>query len=149
MEPRFSTKQLRMAALASVFFVILALGGLALIGDLFNLTTSDAASAVVNSVALWMGVVGILVLGFGLFFVAAEMSVPKASADVAAATPKRVSFRKAAGGAAAALVVGMVLVAMSGVVAWQSSDTGSDRTNNEGRTRDTAGRDRTTTTAVN
>ncbi len=161
MEPRFSSKELLTVALVCAGFITLAIIGLGVVGNVFNISSAaGGAGAVANSVGIWMALVGVLVIGFGLFFTATELTVPKkissggeeveTSGLPTGAVKEIAEALKSLKGAAAVLFVGLVLVAMSGVVAWQTAEAGNDNTTtSEGRTRDTNARDRTGTTNSN
>lgn len=162
MEPRFSNKELLTVALVCAGFVILTIVGLALVGNFFNVSSAAGGTgAVAHSVGVWMALVGVLVIGFGLFFTATELVVPRKVSsyeeggvkglDLPTGVVKEIAEAlKSLKGAAAVLFVGLVLVAMSGVVAWQTAEAGSENTTtSEGRTRDTNARDRTATTNSN
>jgi hypothetical protein len=152
MEPRFTNAELWRVALACVGFVALAIAGLMATGNMFNISTAAGGTgAVANSVGVWMALVGVVVVGFGLFYTASELTVPtKTPTDrieidsVPPGVVKEIAEAlKSLKGAAAVLFVGVILVAMSGGVTWQTAESGNaGATSRTDPTRDTTGRTR-------
>ena len=162
MEPRFKKEELRLVAMACAGFILLAIAGLVVVGNIFNITAAAGGTgSVANSVGVWMALVGVVVIGFGLFYAASELTVPKAVSSggdepgqaegVPPSAVKEIAEAlKSLKGAAAVLFTGLVLVAMSGIVTWQTAeaeDGDPTRVTDTTRSRDRSGG--TATTAAN
>ncbi|MGH8924466.1 MAG: hypothetical protein ACRDWA_07520 [Acidimicrobiia bacterium] len=154
MEPRCKNEELWKVAIACAGFMVLAIAGLVVIGNIFNVSTAAGGTgAVANIVGIWMALVGVVVIGFGLFYAGSELTVPKAPASegeglesVPPGVVKEIAEAlKSLKGAAAVLFAGPVLVAMSGVVAWQTAEAGNG--DSAQVTQTTRSRDRTGGTA--